>query len=229
MSLVSSVEAAEKLQLTRQRVAMLLRNGQLIGEQTARGQWLINSRSINEYQARKSGPGRPWSAETSWALLAELDGHRSSTLTSSTAARVRSRIRDTEAAELARKVATRTVARSFAADDRKKTAADLILTGRSAAEQIGTDLVRQDRVVEGYLRDVSETIEAFARRHLLVPDADGDVTIFERPACALFDDGRAGDAVVAADLARSTDTRERSAGLGALEKARQEWLAKHTK
>ena len=73
MSLVSSVEAAEKLQLTRQRVAMLLRDGHLVGEQTARGQWLINTRSINEYQARKSGPGRPWSAETSWALLAELD------------------------------------------------------------------------------------------------------------------------------------------------------------
>lgn len=229
MATVSSEEAAIRLHITAQRVRELLRAGLLDGKQIARGQWLIDNRSIAEYEQLNSGTGRRWSAETSWALLDELDGHRAQNLNVRTAARVRERIRNTDTDALARKVATRTTTHTFAADDRKRTAAELILTGRSAAEQIGTNLVSQKRIVEGYLADATETVESFARRHLLIADSTGDVVIFDRPAYIQFADDRAGDAVVAADLARSTDTRERSAGLNALDRMRRRWLAAHTK
>lgn len=226
---LTTTAAARRLHVTRQHLAELLKSGKLAGEQLEDGRWIVSSRSVSEYQAADSGRGRRWSADTSWALLAELDSHSTNRLTESTAARVRARIRNTDSEVLARKVASRTTTRTYAADDRRKTAAEMILTGRSAAEQLGTDLVRQDRIVEGYLAYAREGVDAFARRHLLIPDLDGDVVIFDRPDFVRFDGDVAGDAVVAADLARSADTRERSAGVAALEGMRQRWLAAHTK
>jgi hypothetical protein len=73
----------------------------------------------------------------------------------------------------------------------------------------------------------------------LIEESTGDANQFrisdESQCCGhpglerVFDGRYAPDAVIAADLARSTSTRERSAGLTALEEMRQRWLAKHTR
>lgn len=220
-------DAALALGVSQRQITDLLRAGKLAGEQLSDGTWLVTPRSISERRALNAGAGRTWSAASSWALLGELSGQSSTGLSQSTLARIRRRIRTSSADEIARKVASRTVAHRYIADSMAKTAGDLVLTGRSATDVINTELTRQTQVVEGYLRN--ETLESFVRRHLLSADDSGEVTIYEDHDSSNFDGRYAPDAVIAADLARSISTRERSAGLVALETMRQRWLAKHTR
>ena len=227
MESVMTKDAALALGVSQRQVTDLLRVGKLNGEQLSDGTWLVSPRSISERRSLNAGAGRTWSAASSWALLGELSGQSSTGLSQSTLARIRRRIRSSTAEEIARKVASRTIAHRYAADSIAKTASELVLTGRSAADVIDNELTSQTQVVEGYLRD--ETLESFVRRHLLSADDNGDVTIYERHDSLNLDGRYAPDAVIAADLARSTSTRERSAGLTALEEMRQQWLAKHTR
>ena len=227
MESVMTRDAAMALGVSQRQVTDLLRAGKLAGEQLSDGTWLVSPRSISERRSLNAGAGRTWSAASSWALLGELSGQSSIGLSQSTFARIRRRIRSSTAEEIARKVASRTIAHRYAADSIAKTASELVLTGKSAADAIDSELTSQTQVVEGYLRD--ETLESFVRRHLLSADENGDVTIYDRLDSLDFDGRYAPDAVIAADLARSTSTRERSAGLTALEEMRQQWLAKHTR
>jgi hypothetical protein len=218
-------DAARALGVSQHQVTELLRAGKLTGEQLQDGTWLVSPRSIGERMALHTGAGRAWSPASSWALLGELSGHTIEGVSPSTRDRIKRRIRDSSADEIARKVATRTTAHRFVADSLSKTADDLVLTGSSAAEVIDGGLTRESRKVEGYLPD--GTLEDFVRRHLLTLDSDGDVTIYEAPALDQLRGRYAPSAVIAADLARSVVTRERSAGLAALEDLRQAWLARH--
>ena len=227
MESVMTKDAALALGVSQRQVTDLLRVGKLNGEQLSDGTWLVSPRSISERRSLNAGAGRTWSAASSWALLGELSGQSLTGLSQSTSARIRRRIRSSTAEEIACKVASRTIAHRYAADSIAKTASELVLTGKSAADAIDSELTSQTQVVEGYLRD--ETLESFALRHLLSADDNGDVTIYDRLDSLDFDGRYAPDAVIAADLARSTSTRERSAGLTALEEMRQQWLAKHTR
>jgi hypothetical protein len=219
-------DAALVLGISQRQVTELLRAGRLTGEQLQDGTWLVSRRSIGERRSLHTGAGRAWSASSSWALLDELSGRAAEGLSQSTYDRMKRRIRTTSADEMARKVATRMTVHRYAADSLAKTTAELVLTGTSAAEVIDRALTSETRKVEGYVREGQ--LDGFVRRHLLTPDAGGDVTIYEAPESQL--EGRhAIEAVIAADLARSVSTRERSAGLGALEDMRQAWLARHTR
>ena len=102
-----------------------------------------------------------------------------------------------------------------------------MLTGVSAVAMINSELSGQTPIVEGYLR--GESLTSFVRRQLLSADDNGNVIIYESHTSAGFEGRYAPDAVIAADLARSAATRERSAGLAGLEEMRQRWLAKHTR
>jgi hypothetical protein len=186
----------------------------------------VSRRSIGERRALHTGAGRAWSASSSWALLDELSGREAEGLSQSTYDRMKRRIRTTSADEIARNVSTRTTVHRYAADSLARTATDLVLTGASAVEVIDRTLTSETRRVEGYIREGQ--LDEFVRRHLLTLDAEGDVTIYEAPDSQLK--GRhASEAAIAADLARSVSTRERSAGLAALEDMRQAWLARHTR
>ena len=220
-------DAALALGISQRQVIELLRAGKLSGEQLRDGTWLVSRRSIGERRAMHTGAGRAWSSASSWALLGELSGRTAEGMSQSTRDRIKRRIRTSSADEIARKVATRVKAHRYVADSLSKTAADLILTGSSAAERIDRNLTSETRKVEGYVREGD--LEAFVKRHFLTLDNDGDVTIYAAPASELLDARFAANAVIAADLARSTSTRERSAGVTALENMRQAWLARHTR
>jgi len=222
-----SKDAALVLGISQRQVTELLRAGKLSGEQLRDGTWLVSRRSIGERRAMHVGAGRGWSSASSWALLGELSGHTAEGMSQSTRDRIKRRIRTSSVDEIARKVATRVKAHRYVADSLSKTAVDLVLTGSSAAERIDRNLTSESRKVEGYVREGD--LDAFAKRHLLTVDNDGDVTIYEAPTSELLDARFASHAVIAADLARSTSTRERSAGLTALEDMRQAWLARHTR
>ncbi|MGV8882961.1 MAG: hypothetical protein ACOH19_12495 [Rhodoglobus sp.] len=220
-------DAALVLGVSQRQVTELLRSGRLSGQQLQDGTWLVSRRSIGERKALHTGSGRAWSASSSWALLDELSGREAEGLSQSTYDRMKRRIRTTSADEIARKVATRTTAHRYAADSLARTAADLVLTGASAAEVINQTLTSETRRIEGYVREGQ--VDVFVRRHLLTRDAEGDVTIYEAPESQLLNGRQASKAVIAADLARSMSTRERSAALVALENMRREWLARHTR
>jgi hypothetical protein len=220
-------DAALALGVSQRQVTDLLRAGKLTGEQLRDGTWLVTPRSIAERRSFNAGAGRTWSAESSWALLGELSGQSSTGLSQSTLARIRRRIRTGSTEEIARKAASRTIAHRYTADSIAKTAGELVLTGRSAADRINSELTSEAAAVEGYLREGN--LESFVRRHLLSANDGGDVTIYERNGSLGFEGRYAPDAVIAADLARSITTRERSAGLAALEEMRQRWLATHTR
>lgn len=220
-------DAALALGISQRQVTELLRSGRLSGEQLQDGTWLVSRRSIGERRTLHTGAGRAWSASSSWALLDELSGRAAEGLSQSTYDRMKRRIRTTSADEMARKVATRTTGRRFMADSLARTATDLVLTGASAAEVIDRRLTSETRRTEGYVCEGQ--LDEFARRHLLTPDAEGDVTIYEAPASQLLEGRYASRAAIAADLARSVSTRERSAGLAGLEGLRQAWLARHTR
>lgn len=101
----------------------------------------------------------------------------------------------------------------------------MIATGRAAASVLGTDLIDDRRRVSGYVRDGSA--EDYAAQHFMVAELTGQDVVYENTLPIRFDGDVMPPAVVAADLALSTDTRERSAGLGAIEELRQAWLAAH--
>jgi hypothetical protein len=219
-------DAALALGVSQRQVTELLRAGKLGGEQLQDGTWLVSRRALGERQVIRTGSGRAWSASSSWALLGELSGRSTDGLSQSTHARIKRRIRESSVDEIARKVATRTRVHRYSADSLTRTAAALTLTGASAAELVDKALTPQTRMVEGYVREGE--LADFVRRHLLTLDAEGDVTIYEAPESDIS--GRhASNATIAADLARSVSTRERSAGLSALEDMRQAWLARHTR
>lgn len=112
----------------------------------------------------------------------------------------------------------------YAAANAERAAAELIATGRAAAGTLGTELISDRRRVSGYVR--SGTPDEYAASHFMVADINGQDVVYENTLPVRFERGEVmPSAVVAADLATSTDTRERSAGLRALEELRQAWLA----
>ncbi len=101
----------------------------------------------------------------------------------------------------------------------------LVATGRAAASVLGTDLIDDRRHVCGYVREGSA--DDYASRHFMVAELAGQDILYENTLPIRFEGDVMPRAVVAADLALSTDTRERSAGLRSIEELRQVWLAAH--
>lgn len=228
MNELTTDEARKRLDVSPQHIRGLLRAGKLEGRQLSSGAWLVDEDSLERRIALSVGRGRNWSAISSWTLLAELSGEpHLVTISERTRARVRERIRLYDAEEISRRVAGRTRVTRYDADDRHFHAgAEMVPTGELALDVLDTELTFQERTIEGYVSAAS--MADFVRAHMLIPDREGFIEIYEDPGI-LAGRRNAPTAVVAADLARSTATRVRSAGITALEGMRQQWLATHTK
>lgn len=171
----------------------------------------------------RRGSGRALDAATAWGLLWELSGLEAGWLSPRTRARVRRRIRDWDASSIASAVSGRSRAHRFTAANAERAASGLIRTGRAAVHVLDTDLIEDTRHVAGYVR--SGTVGDYARSHFMVPMVNGRDVLYENSLPVDHEAETMPAAVVAADLAMSTDTRERSAALRALEEMRQRWLA----
>lgn len=224
MADLTATELAERLGVTRQHALGLLGSGVIAGRRLASGAWLADGDAVARYEiAARRGRGRSLDPGTAWGLLWELSGLRADWLGESTRARVRRRIRESSAEDLAKAVVKRTVAHRYTAANVERAAAGLIATGRAAADTLGTELISDRRRVCGYVR--SSTPDEHAATHFMVADASGQDVVYENTLPIDFDGDIMPRAVVAVDLATSTDTRERSAGLRALEEMRLVWLA----
>jgi|GEM_PF-713730 len=220
---LTATELAGRLGVTRRRAVDLLASGEISGRRLANGTWLADSDAVARYEVLgERGSGRTLDRDTAWGLLWELSGLDVDWLNARTRARVRQRIRESAAEDLVKAVVKRTTAHRYTAANAERAAAELITTGRAAADTLKGDLISDRRRVSGYVR--AGIPDEYAASHFMVPDINGQDVVYENTLPVEF----AGDvmprAVVAADLATSTDTRERSAGLRAIEELRQGWL-----
>lgn len=213
---LSVAEAAERLALSRRQVAELVRTGVIAGRKLS-GVWLVNSDAVHQYALRRPPAGRRLSVPTAWGVLFMISGVEPEWVPARTRARLHQRLRDTSARVTARAVASRRTLRVHADGD-MSAQEELIPSGRRAADVLGSDLIADDRRIDGYI-PAGVTLEEFADMHLLIVDPSGPDTIRE----GWPEYTQVLPAVVAADLAVSIDPRERDAGLTAL----NEMLAEH--
>lgn len=226
MAELTSADLAARLGVSRRHASELLATGAIDGKQLSSGAWLADSDSVARYEAgKRRGKGRKLDAATAWGLLWELSGLEADWLTPRTRSRVRSRIREASAEELARAVADRTRAHRYQSANSAKAGAGLIATGRAAAASLGVGLMDDARSAVGYARKGSAADHA--RSRFMVASSAGSDIVYDNTLPIDYDGEAMPTAVVAADLATSTDTRERSGGLRALDQLRDAWLAHH--
>jgi hypothetical protein len=224
MADLTATQLATRLGVTTRRARDLLRSEVIAGRQLPNGMWLADSDSVVRYEiSANRGSGRTLNAATAWGLLWELSGLDADWLNASTRARLRRRIRESDANELATAVSKRARAHRFTAANAKRAASGLIRTGRSAVSVLETDLIEDSRQAIGYVRNGA--VDDYAKSNFMIADGAGRDVIYENTLPINYEATVMPAAVVAADLAVSTDTRERSAGLKALEEMRQQWLA----
>ncbi len=161
---------------------------------------------------------------SAWGLLWELPGRYADRFPQSTRVRVRRRIRESSAEQTVGAVAKRTITRRYIAANVERARAGLITTG-AAAGMLGTELIDDRRRVAGYVREGSA--DDYATRQFMLADRAGQDVLYENTLPIECHGDVMPKAVVAADLATSIDTRERSAGLAMIERLRQAWLAVH--
>lgn len=226
MTDLTATQLAERLGVTKRRALDLLRTEVILGRQLVNGTWLADSDAVARYEVSATrGSGRTLDAATAWGLLWELSGLEAEWLSASTCARVRRRIRESDASAIVSAVSKRSKAHHFTAANAERASTGLIRTGRAAASTLDTNLIEDARQVAGYVR--SGTVEDYAKRHFMLPTTAGLDMLYENSLPINYDAETMPAAVIAADLAVSTDTRERSAGLQMLEEMRQQWLAAH--
>ena len=73
MSLISVQETASLLGVSRRRVRQMLTQGSLDSQRIGRV-WAVESDAVEHAMEHRPRPGRPWTPETAWALLAVASG-----------------------------------------------------------------------------------------------------------------------------------------------------------
>lgn len=216
MEEMTSSAAAEHLKVSERQVERLARGGELTVTRTVGGALLLDAASVLVWGRLDRHQGRPWSAATAWAALALLSGARVDWLSPSALSRLRHRLRNSEASELAWLV------RKRAAVHRMRGWGDdngLQRTGVSALrdQQIAVlfDLSAIDRGTDGYVR--ASDFDAVVAQLGLLQDMAGDVRVRVVPDDAGYKADQRLTAAVAVDLIESLDTRESAAGLRVLQ------------
>lgn len=225
MADLTSVQLAERLGITRRRALDLLADGRIDGRQLTSGAWLVDSDSVARYESSaRRGSGRGLNASTAWGMLWLLSGLDADWLSERTAARVRARLRTVTAESLARAVSGRTRAHRYQAANAAKAADGLIATGRAVAGSLGVGLMDDRRTAVGYAKG---TAAEHAASRFMVEGPTGQHIVYDNTLPIDYAEATMPAAVIAADLAGSTDTRERAGGLRALEELRNSWLARN--
>lgn len=222
---LTAVELAERLAVSRRRAIELLAEHDISGRQLPSGAWLADSDSVARYEAsaRGRGSGRRLTTDNAWGLLWMLSGLDPSWATPVALSRLRARLRRDTPDALARAVASRTTAHRYQAANPAKAAEGLIATGRAAAGRLGVGLMDDRRAAVGYPPAKVTAVE-YAKTHFMVETPTGQHIVYDNTLPVPYTGDAMPLAVIAADLAASTDTRERAGGLRALEELRAHWL-----
>lgn len=212
-------EAAERLGVTPARARRIIVEAGIEPRRVG-PVWLVDSDQIYRLTRLPRPVGKRWAPETSWAALYALSGWRTPWLDATRSYRMRKRLRDESMTGelLAGIVATRTREYRFDVANVKKAMESVIPTGRAATAalaELNAGLLPDERRVYGY-PTTGETVTQYAKTHFMVLNPSGPHVLYEATWPGSVPE--LATAVVAADLARSTDTREHSAGIAALDR-----------
>lgn len=214
-------EAAERLGRSKMSIHRLLASGQLTAAGKAGKSVLIERSSVERLASTGTRHGRAWTSKTAWAALALLSGKEPTWITPSEKSRLKSRLRQMDAATVC------VLARNKDHTTRYRATPDALvaLTGyliasgatamrdESTAETFG--MTGGSGIAEGYV--MTGDAKALADSFGLVEDPNGNAIIHEVELAEPFAEGRAPVAAVAVDLMGSLATRERSAGQRVIE------------
>lgn len=219
MATVSSQTAATRLGVSDRQVRRLVAAGELEGRPLGRA-LLIDTSSVNRMASVSvSRRGRPWDEASAWAALWLLSGQRNiDWVDGHTRSRLRSRLRDMDAQELAVRARRRANTTRWRANEEALTrlADYLVLTGRSALTEDAVaarfDLAAGAAAgtLEGYM--LQHDVESLASSFVLVPDPSGPATLRAVSDERWLIGKTAPLAAVALDLMDAPGTRQRSAG-----------------
>jgi excisionase family DNA binding protein len=215
-------EAALRLGVSDQEVRRLIRAGTLPSRRV--GRTLVIADDAVDSRARLGiTRGRSVSARTSWAMLWELSGERADWLDRVGRSRLRSRLQRSTTVQLVAAARSRSDKHQLRVQpfyrDRVLQVDGVVLSGMSAANAVGADIVAVEAADEIYCststltglhRDFGLSGRGEANLIVRVPRFDG---------LPLTDRERMPAAVIAVDLAESGDVRTRRAGLTLLEAA----------
>ena len=213
--MMTTAQAAEALDVGVHNVGRLVREGEFSCIRTAGDAMLIPSIEVQKYAQLRQGRGRPLAPTIAMAALWELSGVRADWLDYSQARRLRMRLAAVSAVDLVWQARKRARVLTFRCDSSfLNTAANMVaLSCRSCLDEFG--LVSDADVLEGYVR--ADSLDVVINACFMVPDSAGNVVLHVAEWMPENVGAAMPIAVSAADLAASLDTRERSAGLEALE------------
>ena len=220
----SSVQAAQLLGVTDHEIARLVRDGELSATKVAGRAFLLDASEVHLYAEIRQGKGRPLSPPSAWAALWLLSGLNVDWLDYSQMRRLRIKLKSIAPEELVWQTRRRMSAKRFRASRSfiPKLRGELVLTGKSCISVLGSEITEQSEILEGYS---PLGFQALEQRYHLAEDATGNAIIRVAEGEQRLFDGieQAPIAVVAADLAITLDTRERSAGLNVLRRLLNEF------
>ena len=217
MTDMTTAEAARRLRVSQRQVERLIHRGEVPARRTAGDAWVVDALAVNALGRSRPARGRPWSAEVAWGALWMLSDLEASWVDQRTRSRLSSRLAAMDAAGVVHACRRRAdvvryrVSESFLDELREA----LVLSGVSSAERYG--LAEDTARLEGYC-DAEASAELHAKFRL-VDDERGNVTLRVTRFPDVVNVGlrRMPAGVVAVDLAESYESREREAGLRAIE------------
>ncbi len=212
-------QAATRLGVSAQEVRRLVRAGTLPATRVGRT-LVLTEDAVDERARMPVGPGRVLSASAAWATLWELSGERADWLDRPARSRLAARLESSDAEQVVAAVRDRAerlplrVLRSYR--DRVLDADGVVVSGITAAEAVGADVVTAEAVVEFYC--TAATLGGLRREFGLSDRGEPNLVVRVPRFGDLPLTGRAHmpAAVVAVDLAESADVRTRRAGLDLL-------------
>lgn len=218
-SVLTTGDAASLLGVNQSRVRAMIEAGQLEATKVG-GQWLIDRVSLDRLASRRNLAGATFSPTNAWGILFIASKLEAPWLNASERSRIKGRLREQSLLDLAPRLRSRAQVHRFRChlSDLKRIEAEsaLVLSGVNATDEWGIDLIASD-AVEAYVQE--RDLKKLIRKYALKQSSSGNVHLSVPAGIWPFQKkGRvAPHAVVALDLAESSDQRSRRAGRMALE------------
>jgi len=213
-------QAAEYLGVTRHEIARLVHAGILNACRSAGDAFLIDVVSLHDYAQLNKGKGRPFSTSVAWGALWHLSKLDVDWLTYQQSRRLKMRLDEIDADTLLWAVRNRARMSRFSLDESLLSHAkkELVLTGGSTSNLSSFGLTNNPGGLEGYIME-DDVLDFLARFRASSNEKPNFLlrVIDDNTPTQVAATKKMPVAVVAADLASSLVSRERSAGRDKIE------------